>query len=50
METEPTLKQCTQESFEFEGHFSLPVAAGLDGGSVTSGGGAWLRSRPQASG
>lgn len=35
------MTQCSQESFEFEGHFSREVAARFDGGAMTSDGG-WL--------
>lgn len=36
------MTQCTQDSFEFEAHFSRDVMARFDGGAVTSDGGAWL--------
>ena len=36
------MTQCTQDSFEFEAHFSRDVMARFDGGAVTSDGGAML--------
>jgi hypothetical protein len=36
------MTQCTQSSFEFEGHFSRAVVARFDGGAMTSDGGALL--------
>jgi hypothetical protein len=32
--------ECSQSSFEFSGHFSRQVAAGFDGGTIASDGGA----------
>ncbi len=36
------MTQCTQDSFEFEAHFSRRVVAGFDGGTITSDAGALL--------
>lgn len=36
------MTECTQVSFEFEGHFSRRVVAGFDGGTITSDAGALL--------
>lgn len=37
-----TMTECTQNSFEFESHFSREVVARFDGGTLTSDGGALL--------
>lgn len=36
------MTQCTQDSFEFESHYSRRVVASFDGGAITSDGGALL--------
>jgi hypothetical protein len=36
------MTECTQDSFEFEGHFSRQVTANFDGGTLTTDGGALL--------
>ena len=36
------MTQCTQSSFEFEGHFRRDVVASFDGGTMTSDAGALL--------